>query len=162
MTAADREAAAVVDGFAAAWHAPTSADIFLPLFTDDVVLAAPFFDQSFGRDAARAEFNRFFYLLRDVHGTVHRWAARDGVVFIEWTLGARFGRTELVIPTVDRIRYRNGLIAERVAYADTLPIMRVVARRPWLWPRVWRSGMAPWPRARKLMRSTTSHRRFEG
>lgn len=152
-------AAAVVDGFTRVWAAPRVED-FLALFTPDVRLRAPLVESSVGLAAAYEEFARLLYVWPSVHGIVDRWSATEDAVFIEWRLEGDLGGRHLSFPVVDRIIVRDGLIAEREMFADSLALAAPFLRSPRNWLRIWRSGIAPTRSARRLMRATTSRRRF--
>lgn len=159
MTTSAEQAAHVVDGFARVWAHPR-VDDFLELFTSDVRLTAPLVEPSVGPDQAYEEFARLLYVWPDAHGVINRWSATDDVVFIEWTLQGDFYGRHLAFRLVDRIVFRDGLIAEREMFADGLTIASAFLKSPRGWWRVWRSGMAPGHRSRWLLRAFGSSKRF--
>ena len=77
------------------------------------------------------------------HVKVHRWAAREDAVFIEFTLIGTFGEREVSWPAVDRIVLRNGLVAERVSYFDPMVLGVQLLTRPRGWRRLLASGVRP-------------------
>ena len=149
----------VVNGFAEAWSAPTL-EGFLNLFTTDVRLRAPFTEPSTGHDEAYQEFARLLYVWPDVTGVVDRWSAAGDTAFIEWRLQGPFSGRNLSFRVVDRILTRDGLIAEREMFGDGLTIATPFLRSPSHWLRTWRSGLAPMRWMRRVMRLTSSRRRF--
>jgi SnoaL-like protein len=153
------DAAAIVEKFAAVWAVPEP-ERFLPLFTQDVRLVAPLVETSIGLDRAYEEFARLLYVWPAANGIVHRWSATDDLVYIEWTLRGEFRGRSLEFLVVDRLVLRAGLIAEREMFADGLRIAPAFLRSPTAWARIWRSGIGPGPTIRRLMRATTSRRRF--
>ena len=102
----DAEAAAFVDRFESAW-AKSKLDALVELLTDDVVLIQPAMPSTRGKQEARKVFSRLLRLIPDLHVEVHRWAARDEVVFIEFTPVGTFGGREVSWPAVDRFLLRG-------------------------------------------------------
>ena len=135
-------AAEFVRRFDSAW-ATSSADALLEILTDDVVLIQPGMPSTQGKEAARKAFTKLLRLIPDLHVEVHRWAARDEVVFIEFTLVGTFGGREVSWPAVDRFLLRGDLAAERVSYFDPMQPLLATATRPRGWGRLVRSGFRP-------------------
>jgi limonene-1,2-epoxide hydrolase len=135
-------AAVFVRRFESAW-ATSEVEALLELLTDDVVLIQPGIASTRGKEAARKVFTRLFRLIPDLHVEVHRWAARDEVVFIEFTLVGTFGGREVSWPAVDRFQLRDGLGAERVSYFDPMQPLLGTLTRPKGWSRLVRSGFRP-------------------
>jgi ketosteroid isomerase-like protein len=139
----DRSTAAVfVERFEQAW-AQSSADAITELLADDVVLRQPGLPDLVGKPAAFEAFTRLFRAFPGLTATVHRWAARDEVVFIEFTLDGELGGRPLSWPAVDRFVLRDGLIAERVNYFDSGKLFGEILRRPRGWRRLAASGLRP-------------------
>jgi ketosteroid isomerase-like protein len=136
------DAAEFVRRFESAW-ATSNTDVLLELLTDDVVLIQPAMPSMAGKEDARETFTRLFRLIPDLHVHVHRWAARDDVLFIEFTLVGTFGGREVSWPAVDRFLLRNGIAAERISYFDPLPLMLTTMKRPRGWRRLLTSGFRP-------------------
>jgi ketosteroid isomerase-like protein len=134
MTSA-AQAAAFVDRFARAWAGP-DLDQLEALWTDDVVLVQPLGPTTVGRAAGREAFTSLLGLVPDLRATVHRWGATDDGVLIEFTLSGTLGGRELSWSAVDRIVLRDGSIAERRSYFDSIPILRQVLTRPRGWPQL--------------------------
>ena len=133
--------------FESAW-AKSDPDALVALLTHDVVLTQPMVPDTMGRTAAREQFARLLRFIPNLHTTVHRWAAQDDFLFIEFTLSGTVGGREASWPAVDRFLLRDGLAAERVSYFDSLPIVLTIAKRPRGWRRMLRSGFRPsMPRA---------------
>lgn len=152
------QAAQVVERFAAAWAHP-SVDGFLALLTPDVRLRAPLVEPSDGLDGAAEEFARLLYVWPGVHGVVRRWSASDDAVFIEWTLQGDVAGRHVAFDIVDRLIVRDGLIAERDMFGDAMTLAAPFLRSPSQWIRVWRSGIAPMPWLRRLMRHSPGARK---
>jgi ketosteroid isomerase-like protein len=136
------DAAAFVERFEAEWS-KSDAKALGTLLADDVVLVQPAMPAVRGKAEAHKAFSRLFRLIPDLHVYVHRWAARDEVVFIEFTLTGTFGGKEVSWPAVDRFLLRDGLVAERISYFDPLPLMLTIPRRPRGWRRLVTSGFRP-------------------
>jgi ketosteroid isomerase-like protein len=123
--------------FDEAWS-KSSADALVELLTDDVVLRQPLMPDVVGKPAARAAFERLFRYFPGLTLTVHGWAARDDLVFIDFTLHGELGGRPISWPAVDRFVVRDGLAAERVSYFDGSRLLAEVAKRP----RAWRAFLA--------------------
>ncbi len=136
------DAAEFVKRFEQAW-ARSSADAIVELLTDDVVLRQPSLPDTVGKAAAHEAFTRVFQAFPGLTATVHRWAADGDVVFIEFTLSGKFGGRKLSWPAVDRFFLRDGLIAERVNYADGGKLFVEILKRPRGWRRLLASGLRP-------------------
>jgi ketosteroid isomerase-like protein len=136
------EAAEFVNRFERAW-ARSSADALVELLTDDVVLKQPSMPDTVGKAAAHQAFTRVFRAFPGLTATVHRWAADGDLVFIEFTLSGEFGGRRLSWPAVDRFFLRDGLIAERVNYADGGRLFAEIVKRPRGWRRFIASGLRP-------------------
>ena len=138
----DAGPAEFVERFQHAWR-QCSADALLELLTDDVVLRQPSMPDIAGKAAAREAFTRLFRAIPDLKATVHRWAAQDDVVFIEFTLSGEFGGRPLSWDAVDRFVVRDGLGAERVSYFDGGTLLVEFLKRPRGWRRLAASGLRP-------------------
>jgi ketosteroid isomerase-like protein len=136
------EAAEFVRRFEGGW-AQSDVRALEALWTDDIVLIQPALPTTIGRQACRKAFERLFRVFPDLHVAVHRWAAHDDVVFIEFTLIGTFGGRPLSWPAVDRIVLRDGLVAERISYFDPTVLWLQVLRRPRGWRRLVTSGLRP-------------------
>jgi ketosteroid isomerase-like protein len=128
-----------VEQFAAGWRDAVDADAFSdhfePLLTDDVRLIQPQVPTTVGKKAFREVFARpLFELIPDIRAEVHRWAAREDFVLIEFTLSGTLGGRPVSWKVVDRIILRDGLVAERLAYFDPTPLLAAIATRPRAWP----------------------------
>ena len=139
-TGEQRSAAEFVERFERAWSR-SSADALVELLTEDVVLKQPTLPDTVGRQAAYEAFRRVFQAFPDLKLTVHRWAAQGDLVFVEFTLHGEFGGKQLSWPAVDRFFLRDGLIAERVNYADGSRLLVEILKRPRGWRRFAASGL---------------------
>jgi ketosteroid isomerase-like protein len=131
-----------VDGFASAWG-KSDVDGLLALLTDDVVLRQPMIPTTSGKAAAREAFSRLFVAFPNLTATVHRWAADQDLLFIEFTLHCSFGGRPLSWPAVDRFVLRDGLAAERVSYFDAMPLFLEILKRPRGWRDLARARLRP-------------------
>jgi ketosteroid isomerase-like protein len=136
------EAAEFVKRFEQAW-ARSTADALVELLTDDVVLKQPSLPDTVGKAAAHKAFTQVFQAFPGLTATVHRWAADGDLVFIEFTLSGELGGRRLSWPAVDRFFLRDGLIAERVNYADGGKLFAEILKRPRGWRRLIASGLRP-------------------
>jgi ketosteroid isomerase-like protein len=128
---------AFVSTFADFWHAPTPSR--LPeLLQSDVILRQPLAPTMIGIAAAQHQFERFCRCLPDLHARVDHWSGDRNIVFIEFTLYARFGRDVLEWPTVNRLALQDGKAVERVTYFDPLAVLPTVLRHPSAWWRWWK------------------------
>jgi ketosteroid isomerase-like protein len=142
MAISEPAAAEFVDRFERAWSR-SKAEELLALLTEDVVLIQPGVPSTSGKAAAREQFSRLLRMIPDLHVIVHRWAAREETVFIEFTLVGTFGGRELSWPAVDCFLLRDGLAAERISYFDSTPLLLRILTRPRGWRRLISSGFRP-------------------
>jgi ketosteroid isomerase-like protein len=125
-------AAELVRQFTAAWAEP-AVERFVAMLAPDVRLAQPVTPPIHGREAARREFARLLRWLPDLRGVVDAWGAQGDTVLIAWRLRFTLGRGPFELRIVDRIVARDGLIAEREAYFDSLRFLLATLRRPSAW-----------------------------
>jgi ketosteroid isomerase-like protein len=143
------DAADLVRRFADAWAQP-QVERFVSMLAGDVVLKQPVTPPVRGREAAREEFSRLLAWLPDLAGTVDRSGAEGDTVLIAWRLRFTLGRGPYELRIVDRIVHRDGLIAEREAYFDSLRFLLATLGRPsaWLGYLRYRGYLPPSARAR--------------
>ncbi|MCP9622738.1 nuclear transport factor 2 family protein [Nocardia otitidiscaviarum] len=126
------------------WRDP-SAERMAEILHPDVVLLQPLAAPMHGIEAARAEFRGIWRMLPDLHARIDRWRGDSDVLFIEFRLRARVGRSLLEWPNIDRFVLRDGKAVLRTNYFDPLPVLGKVLVHPSLWWRWWTSGVArPW------------------
>jgi hypothetical protein len=124
-----------VGKFAEVWADPTPERLTAFLHPEGR-LRQPMEPEIVGREAALKYWRRLFSLLPDLRMEVLSWAGRDDLVFIECRARATLGGGPLEWRFTDRIRLDDeGLVTERVAYFDSLPLVATVLRRPSAWPR---------------------------
>jgi len=87
-----------------------------------------------GRDEHLAAWRRLFAQFPDLKAEIHGWAGSEERLFIEFTLRATVGGRPISWDCTDRILLEDGLVMERVAYFDPLPLIGQVLRRPSSWP----------------------------
>jgi hypothetical protein len=124
-----------VQRFTEAWADP-SPERLNALLHPDVRLEQPLDGVVVGHEAAGELWSRLFAAIPDLRGEVLSWAGRGDHLFIELKLSGTLGGRPLEWVTSDRIRLEDGLVAERVAYFDPLPLILAGLRRPSAWPRL--------------------------
>jgi steroid delta-isomerase-like uncharacterized protein len=132
-------AARFAQTFAEVWRDP-DLDKHESIWSDDIVLTQPMMGTLRGKTACRAAFERLFQLVPDLHADVHSFGHNDKQVFIEFTLSGTYGGKPLSWRAVDRFTFTDGLIAERVSFFDSAPLVATLLRRPRGWPRLARGA----------------------
>jgi ketosteroid isomerase-like protein len=125
--------------FAETWRSPDLAK-HEAMWSDDIVLIQPMMGALRGKQACRESFQRLFALVPDLRADVHRVGHGRHEVFIEFTLSGTYGGKPIAWDAVDRFTFANGLIAERVSYFDSAPLMLKLVGRPSGWERLVRTG----------------------
>ena len=133
------EVEAFVEAFAAGWRNPGTVDAFVAhyarIFHPDVRLVQPQPPVLVGMDEFRSGFAEpLFELMPDVWGEVEGWAATGDVIYLQITLRGTVGGSPLELHSCDRITLRDGRMAERIAFADPLPLVAALLTRPRAWP----------------------------
>lgn len=142
----------LMQAFAAGWKAP-HAHAWDDLLADDVWLYQPLLPHRQGRAGLADEYGRLLHLLPDLHGEVHDWhVTEEGTVIVNMVLVTTLSpRRELRVPVTDRLTLDDdGRICVRQAEFDPTPALQGVLATPNLWPRWWRSGVAPLTARRHL------------
>ena len=98
---------------------------------EDVVLTQPLAPPAHGISGFDAQFKRLFGLIPDLTGEVHAWGPTADGVLIDMTFHGTLGGRAFELPNCDRIVLREGLLAERHARFDPLPVIGAGLRRPW-------------------------------
>ena len=127
-------AAAFVERFAATWADP-SPERLNALLHEDVRLVQPLEGEVRGRAGTTAMWRRTFGLMPDLAGDVVGWAERDGFLVISIRLHGTLGGRRVEWISSDHIVLEDGLVRERVAHFDPLPLIGAVLRSPRVWPR---------------------------
>ena len=125
--------------FTDAWRKPDLAK-HEALWSDDIVLRQPMMGTLHGKQACLESFQRLFALVPDLHADVHRVGHGRHEVFIEFTLSGTYGGKPISWDAVDRFTFTGGLIAERVSYFDSAPLIGKLVGRPAGWDRLVRIG----------------------
>jgi ketosteroid isomerase-like protein len=126
--------------FAETWRTPDLAK-HEALWSDGIVLTQPMMGTVRGKRACRGAFQRLFALVPDLHADVHSVGHGSREVFIEFTLSGTYGGKAIAWDAVDRFTFTDGLIAERVSYFDSAPLMRKLVGRPRGWKRLAGAGL---------------------
>ncbi len=135
------DASDFVHRFQTWWAGPDPAALGT-LLDPEVVLLQPILPRTVGLVAAQRSFRRLLAAVPDLTGTVHGWAAKDTVVFIEFTLSGTLGGRPLAWENVDRfVIGGNGLATERVNFHDSLSLLARMTTRPRGWAPLVRSGL---------------------
>jgi ketosteroid isomerase-like protein len=114
---------------------------FCARFDPEIRLSQPLASDGVGHEALRKQFRRLFTLIPDISGTVQRWAARDGTVFIELELTGTLGGKRIAWTACDVVVLRNGVAVERRSFFDPGRLLLAILRRPSAWPRLLRSAV---------------------
>jgi ketosteroid isomerase-like protein len=125
--------------FADTWRTPDLAK-HEALWSDGIVLTQPMMGTLRGKRACRTAFRRLFTLVPDLHADVHAVGHGSRAVFIEFTLSGTYGGKPISWDAVDRFTFTDGLIAERVSYFDSAPLILKLASRPRGWNRLARTA----------------------
>lgn len=128
------EAEAFVERFAAAWADP-SPERLNALLHPQVRLVQPLEGELRGHEAVTAMWGRSFGLMPDLRGEVLDWAERDGFLVISIRLHGTLGGRPVEWISSDHVRLEDGLVRERIAHFDPLPLVGSVLRNPRVWPR---------------------------
>jgi limonene-1,2-epoxide hydrolase len=136
------EQAAFVERFAAAWAAPDGGARLMDLLHPDVRLVQPLEPEVRGHEQARALWDRLFAQIPDLRGEVLRWAGSQDLLLIEARLYGTLAERPIEWVTADHIRLEDGLVRERIARFDPLPIVAAGLGNPRAWPGLARVGLA--------------------
>ena len=138
------EAERFVAEFAQGWAEPVYEEFiahFCARFDPEVRLSQPLTSDGVGHDALRKQFRHLFTLIPDISGTVRRWAAREGTVFIELELTGTLGGKRIAWTACDVVVLRDGVVMERRSFFDPGGLFLAILRRPSAWPRLLRSAV---------------------
>ena len=103
---------------------------FLPRIHPDVLLTQPLAPPVRGKDNFRAAFEPVFRAIPDLHGEVKHWGKTEDGVIVEMPLSGHLGGRPVRWMTMDRIVLEDGMIKERHAQFDPLPLIKAMLLRP--------------------------------
>jgi ketosteroid isomerase-like protein len=104
--------------------------LLVPWFAPDALLIQPMSRTFRGPEGLRALFRPLFAAIPDLRGETLRWGETADGVMIELRLHGTFGGRPIEWTTLDRIVMRDGLVVERRAYFDPLPLAGAMLTRP--------------------------------
>ena len=129
----------IVRWFAEGWDDPGSLDAlcahFLPGVRPDVRLIQPGTGVLTGHEGFRRLFALPFAVLTEIRIDVERWAASGDDVYIEYEMSGCLGPRRVSWTGANRLTFRDGLLAERIAWFDPTVLLGAIARRPASWAR---------------------------
>jgi SnoaL-like protein len=128
-------AAEFADFFAAGWRiGATNPERFFEHFggrmTPDALLRQPLAADVRGPAGLRDLFEALFEAMPDLRGELVRWGETGDGVLIELSLRGTLDGLPVAWTTVDRITLRDGVVSEREAHFDPLPLLGAFLRRP--------------------------------
>jgi hypothetical protein len=127
------EAAEFVDFFAEGWRIGAG-DRFFDHFGSrlhpDALLIQPLAPPARGHDEFRELFAPLFRAIPDLRGEVLSWGETADGVLIQLRLSGHIGSRPVTWTTVDRIKLEDGMIRERRAHFDPLPLIGAMLLRP--------------------------------
>ena len=131
----------VVERFTRGWAHPAP-DAWDEMVAADVELIQPLLGSGRGVALWHRESARLLRFAPDTVGEVRGWSGEGNVVFIELLITATVGGAPFAFTTVDRITIgEDGLVTQRIAYFNPLPIVATVLRRPRAWLAFVRFGI---------------------
>jgi ketosteroid isomerase-like protein len=110
-----------VSRFSEMWRAPKP-DTFAALWHEDGELLHPGMESPISSAEIPDYVRRVKAAAPDVSLHVHRWAAAEDFVLIEWTITATVNEEAVEWSGVDRFTLRGDRAVYGVAYFDTLPL----------------------------------------
>src|SRR5262249_38188770 len=139
----------IVKAFQMVWAAPSANQYrFLDNFSPDVLLRAPLAGTARGRAAGYAAFRRTYALLPDLTAEVTDWCVSQRSIYISMIFRTSV-RGPFEWPSVDVLTLTDGVVPERRAYFDPLPLLGYFLRHPsltWRWMNVrFRAAPKTWP-----------------
>ncbi|HST55991.1 MAG TPA: nuclear transport factor 2 family protein [Solirubrobacteraceae bacterium] len=127
----DESKAAFVERFKSAWREGAQGLIdFEGVVAADVLLTQPLTPAVRGLEAFRAQFKSLFDVMPDLRGEVLSWGASSDGVLIDLELRGTLSGRKVKLNSCDRIVLRDGLMSERHARFDPLPLVGAVALSP--------------------------------
>jgi ketosteroid isomerase-like protein len=117
----------IVTPYAANGKDPVPAG-FQQFYTADAGMINPGFERPLRRDELPAYYTALKSQIRNLQLHLERWAARPGMLFIEWTVTGEVRGQPLVLPNTDRFTLREMLATQGVAYFDDLAVRAMADR----------------------------------
>ena len=135
MTVAESRSAAAefVEFFDRGWRKGAGEQFFehfLSRMHPDCLMTQPLAPPARGREQFRGLFEPVFRAIPDLHGEVTSWGETEDGVLIELPLSGHLGGRPVKWTTIDRIVLEDGLIKERHACFDPLPLVKAMLLRP--------------------------------
>lgn len=127
----------IAQGFSEAWQHPTPEKL-ISLIHPDTILYQPHLPPVRGKENAYREFQLFLNWMPDFYGTVNHFEGANNVVYIDWVMHFKIGRSEIPVRAIDKIVLADNLIKERAVYFNTLPLIKAIAKTPAIWSRYWK------------------------
>jgi ketosteroid isomerase-like protein len=122
-----------VEFFARGWGIGAGKDFFEHFESrvhPDALMTQPLAPPTRGIAEFRATFEPLFKAIPDLRGEVRSWGETHEGALIELRLAGHLGGRPVAWTTIDRIVLEDGLIKERHAYFDPLPLAIAMLRRP--------------------------------
>ncbi|WP_367897676.1 nuclear transport factor 2 family protein [Leptospira sp. WS58.C1] len=114
-----------LENFIRFWAAPQSRfELLRSLFAENIKLIAPGTPTVRGLRRALMLFEKTFQEMPDLHATIHRYAFRDDILFIEMTFMATIAGESFAWDNIDRFLLANGKALERKAFFDPTELQR--------------------------------------
>ncbi len=127
------QAAEFIDFFDRGWRVGAGEaffEHFLPRMHPDVLMTQPMSPPVRGPDQVRELFESAFRAIPDMRGEVVSWGETADGVIVELPLSGHLGGRPVRWTTMDRIVLEDGLIKERHAHFDPLPLVKAMLLRP--------------------------------
>jgi ketosteroid isomerase-like protein len=131
VAAGGEQAQAFVRRFEQAWREGRQGlRDFEAVTAPNVVLTQPLTPAGRGIADFHAQFDAIFDAMPDLRGEVLAWGATADGVLIDLALRGTLGGRPVELHTCDRIVLRDGVMVERHARMDPLPLIKAVALSP--------------------------------
>jgi len=127
------DVAEFVRRFDATWASPDP-DSLNALVHADIEFMQPMEAPVHGHREAAAFWRRLLTLIPDLRGEVVSWGLRGQHVYLELRMFGNLGGKPIEWVVLDRIVLEDGLVRQRVAYFNPLPLVLAVGARPRAWP----------------------------
>lgn len=124
-----------VAAFEHVWEAPQRRlDRLMALLGPQVVLRAPTYpSRTVGQEQGRMAFQQTLRAFPDLSATILSWGSRGEHLFIEMVFTATIARRQVRWHSVDHIRFRDAVAAERTAYFNPGRVRKALLSNPVGW-----------------------------